>query len=56
LKTTALKEWTVFDVLSLANLVLGGGSPAVNLSVAEINAVVTAINENFASGADLGTL
>jgi hypothetical protein len=56
LKTTKLKDWTVFDVLSLANLVLGGGSPAVSLSVAEISAAVTAINENFAAGEDMGTL
>ena len=56
LNTTKLSGWKVFDVLSLANLVLGGNPPPAGISISDLNFSVTTINENFDNGGNKGNL
>lgn len=47
-----LEGWTVFQVLVLANRVVGGDTKALpkGLSLSELNGILTDINENFDNG------
>jgi hypothetical protein len=49
--TGPLAGRTVNEVLTIANSVLGGGSLPYGMSLAALNDVVTAINENYEDGA-----
>ena len=56
LRTGKFAGWTVFDVLSTANFVLGGGQTPLNATISDLNVAVTTINENFADGRNKGNL
>jgi hypothetical protein len=56
LTTTKLLGYTVAQVLTLANQVLGGAPPPAGITISDINLAVTTINENFDNGGNKGNL